>query len=69
MVIKLLSKNEETGKFEFNIADLRQLLEPYGRVINFVNNNERPLPLKTTNDFLYRQKLFIHGIYGITSYN
>ena len=52
MVIKLLSKNEETGKFEFNIADLRQLLEPYGRVINFVNNNERPLPLKTTNDFL-----------------
>jgi len=29
MVIKFLSKNEETGKYEFNIADLRELLEPH----------------------------------------
>ena len=29
MVIKLVSKNEETGKFEFNICDLRNLLEEH----------------------------------------
>ena len=29
MVLKFLSKNEETGKYEFHIAELRELLEPY----------------------------------------
>ena len=29
MVLKFLNKNEETGKYEFNIAELKTLLEPY----------------------------------------